>query len=139
MAKNKTIQTNNSVLTYVNGINDEKKRQDCAQLIELLHAQTGLEAKMWGTSIIGFGSYHYTYKSGHRGEAPLISIASRTNALTIYLASDSNQKQELLQQVGKHKTGKGCLYIQKLEDIDLEVLRKMVVHSIESIQRLYPS
>ena len=93
---------------------------------------------MWGTSIVGFGIYHYKYESGREGNAPLAGIASRANAITLYLASNFDKREELLSKFGKHKTGKGCIYIQKLEDIDTGILTKMVKNSIEHRKKQYP-
>ncbi len=139
MAKNKTIETQNSVADFLTTITDEKKRKDCSTIIDLITEHTGLEPKMWGTSIVGFGIYHYKYESGHEGTAPLAGIASRTNAITLYLGSDFDKKEELLSKFGKYKTGKGCIYIQELEDIDTGILTKMVKNSIEHRKKLYPS
>ena len=139
MAKNKTIETQNSVANFLTTITDEKKRKDCSTIIDLITEHTGLEPKMWGTSIVGFGIYHYKYESGHEGTAPLAGIASRTNAITLYLGSDFDKKEELLSKFGKYKTGKGCIYIQELEDINTGILTKMVKNSIEHRKKLYPS
>ncbi len=135
MAKNKTTETKNSVEEYLNNILDEARRKDCSEIIELIKQQTGLEPKMWGSAIVGFGSYHYKYQSGHEGDAPLVGFASRANAIVLYLASDFEQRTELLQKFGKHKTGKACIYIQKLEDIDTNILKKMVNNAFEHAKR----
>lgn len=137
MAKNKTIETQNSVAGFLTTIIDEKKRKDCSAIIDLITEHTGLEPKMWGTSIVGFGSYHYKYESGREGDAPLAGLASRTNAITLYL-SNFDKKEELLTKFGKHTTGKGCIYIQKPEDIDTSILIKMVKNSIEHRKKQYP-
>ena len=109
MEKNKTIETQNSVADLLTTITDEKKRKDCSTIIDLITEHTGLESKMWGTSIVGFGMYHDKYKSGREGDAPLAGIASRTNAITLYLTSNFDKRKELLSKLGKHKTGKGCI------------------------------
>jgi Domain of unknown function (DU1801) len=137
MAKNKTIETQNNVSDFLTTITDEKRRKDCSAIIDLITGHTGLEPKMWGTSIVGFGIYHYKYESGHEGSAPLAGMASRTNGITLYLSNFDN-KEELLAKFGKHKAGKGCIYIQKLEDIDTSVLTKMVKNSIMHMKRQYP-
>ena len=137
MAKNKTTETQNNVADFLTTITDEKKRQDFSAIIKLITEHTGFEPKMWGTSIVGFGIYHYKYESGHEGSAPLAGIASRANAITLYL-SNFDKKEELLSKFGKHKTGKGCIYIQKLEDIDDSILTKMVKNSIEHRKKQYP-
>ncbi len=135
MAKNKTIETENSVADFLTTITDEKKRTDCSTIIDLITKQTGLEPKMWGSSIVGFGSYHYIYDSGRMGDAPLVGIAARVNAITLYLGSNFDNRDELLSQFGKHKSSKGCIYVQKLEDIDIHVLMEMVKNSIEHRQQ----
>ena len=130
MAKNKTIETQDSVPGFLMTIKDEKRRRDFSAIIDLITEHTGLEPKMWGTSIVGFGIYHYKYESGREGNAPLAGIASRANAITLYLSSTFDEREELLAKFGKHKTGKGCIYFQKLEDIDTGILIKMVKNSI---------
>jgi len=131
MAKNKTTETQSSVSDFLAKVTDQKRKQDCSAIINLISEHTGLEPRMWGTSIVGFGSYHYKYESGHEGDAPLTGVASRANAITLYLTSEFDKKEELLPKLGKFKTGKGCIYIQKLEDIDPGILIKMVKNSIE--------
>jgi hypothetical protein len=138
MAKNKTIETENSVTDFLASISDTKRREDCESIIELLGKLSGFEPKMWGTAIVGFGIYNYKYESGHEGNAPLVGLASRKNAITLYLASTFEEKETLLSQLGKHKTSKACLYIQKLEDIDIDILSQLVKKSIARIKELYP-
>lgn len=139
MAKNKTRETDNSVADFLSAIEDSKRREDCASIIDLLNELSGFEPKIWGTGIVGFGIYNYKYESGHEGNAPLVGIASRKNAITIYLASAFEGKETLLSQLGKHKTSKACLYIQKLDDIDITILGQLVKKSIAYIKNLYPS
>ena len=139
MAKNKTIETENSVSVFLASISDIKRREDCVSIIDLLNNLSGFEPKMWGTAIVGFGIYNYKYESGHEGNAPLVGLASRQNAITIYLASGFDEKETLLSQLGKHKSSKACLYIQKLEDIDIAVLSQLVQKSISHIKELYPN
>jgi hypothetical protein len=131
MAKNKTIESEKSVAVYLSAIGDMQRRKDFSAIMDLITKQTGLEPKMWGTAIVGFGSYHYKYESGREGDAPLTGIACRANAITLYLGSAFDKRDELLAKFGKHKTGKGCVYIQKLEDIDLGILAKMVKNSVD--------
>lgn len=107
-------------------------------MINLLSKLSGFEPKMWGTSIVGFGIYNYKYESGHSGNAPLAGLASRKNALTVYLASTFDERETLLSKLGKHKSSKACLYIQKLEDIDIAILEQLVKKSIVCIKELYP-
>ena len=137
MAKNKTTETQNSVASFLKTIKDEQKRKDCSTIIDLLTKHTGLEPKMWGTAIVGFGSYHYKYESGREGDAPLAGLSPRANAITLYLCN-AKEKAELLKKLGKHKIGGGCVYIQKLEDIDTAILIKMVDNSIKYIRSKYP-
>jgi nucleoid DNA-binding protein len=130
MAKNKTVETEASVAAYLKTISNEKKRKDFSAIIDLITEQTGLEPKMWGTAIVGFGTYHYKYESGREGDAPLTGIASRANNITFYLGSDFDKKEELLAKFGKHKISGGCIHIQKLEDIDTGILKKLVKNSV---------
>jgi hypothetical protein len=139
MAKNKTIETENSVADFLGTISDAKRREDCMSIIDLLSKISGFEPKMWGSSIVGFGIYNYKYESGHAGNAPLAGLASRKNAITVYMASAFDQREELLSQLGKHKSSKACLYIQKLEDIDIKILSQLIKKSIERIKELYPN
>jgi hypothetical protein len=141
MAKstNKTTETADSVTDFLNSVADETKRADSFQLVKIMKEQTGFEAKMWGPSIVGFGSYHYKYASGREGDAPLVGFSPRAKEISLYLAQDFIQKQELLQHFGKHRTGAGCVYIKKLQDINIEVLGKMIASSVKHLQQIYPS
>ena len=137
MAKNKTTEKKSSVAAFLKTIKDENKRKDCAAIIEIIANHTGLDAKMCGTSIIGFGSYHYKYESGREGDAPLVAFSPRVNAITLYL-SGAKDKVELLKKFGKHKMGGGCIYIQKLDDIETGILIKLVDNTIKHLRSLYP-
>ena len=123
MAANKTTENSNSVKAFINAIADEKKRKDCDDLVSIFSQQSGFPAKMWGTSIVGFGSYHYTYESGRDGDAPLTAFSARKNAIVLYLSVGFESREKHLSKLGKHKSGKGCIYIQKLADIDIEILK----------------
>ena len=126
MAKqNKTVETKETVAAFIKKIKDEKRRKDFATVVEMMKKQTKLDPKMWGTAIVGYGSYHYKYESGREGDAPLIGLASRANAITLYIG-DFEKKEELLSKLGKHKIGGGCLHIQKLENIELSILNKII-------------
>ena len=138
MAKNKTTQTERSVTGFISSIEDETKRDDSYSLIKLMQAQTGFEPKMWGPSIIGFGSYHYKYASGHEGDAPLVGFSPRKDAISLYLFN-FNGKDELLKKFGKHKAAKACIYVKKLADIDSKVLKTMITNSVEYIRNIYPA
>jgi hypothetical protein len=131
MAKNKTTETTKSVTAFVNAISDTTKRKDSFEIIDLMTEQTGFEAKLWGPSIIGFGTYHYVYDSGREGDMPIVAFSPRSTAIVFYLSSNFEKREELLAKLGKHKTGKGCIYVKKLEDIDMSVLRKMVHLSVK--------
>ncbi len=138
MTKNKTLETENSVAQFLTTITDEKKRMDCLTIINLITEHTLLEAKMWGPSIVGFGSYHYKYDSGREGDAPLFGIAARASGIALYLVSVFSDREELLLKFGTHKTDKGCVQIKKLEDIDTNILIKMVQNSIDYRRKQYP-
>ncbi len=130
MAKIKTTQTSKSVTSFITAIPDDKKRKDSFSIIEIMQKLTGFEPKMWGPSIVGFGKYHYKYNSGHEGDMPLAAFSPRSTAIVIYLSDTFENKDELFKKLGKYTAGKVCLYIKKLEDIDLTVLEKMITNSI---------
>lgn len=138
MATQKTLPTENNVQSFLDSVPDEKKRRDCYTALELMQKASGYPAKMWGPSIVGFGSYHYKYASGHEGDAPLTGFSPRKEALTFYVMPGGDHQEKLLQKLGKHKTGKGCLYIKKLEDVDLEVLKELVTECVRLVQAKYP-
>lgn len=139
MAKNKTTQTEISVTDFINAVEDDTKRNDSFELITIMQKQTGFEAKMWGPSIIGFGSYHYKYASGHEGDAPLVGFSPRKDAFSFYACLTDENKEELLPNFGKHKVAKACVYFKKLADIDPEILKKMISLSVKNLNKLYPS
>ncbi|HTS45364.1 MAG TPA: DUF1801 domain-containing protein [Puia sp.] len=134
MAKLKTVETSNSVTKFINSVKDETKRNDSFSIIKLITKQTGLEPRMWGSSIVGFGTYHYKYASGHEGDMPLVGFSPRSTAIVFYFCGNVEEKKELLQKLGKHKAGKGCVYVKKLQDINIEVLEKMVAGSIDYLK-----
>ena len=131
MAKNKTTETKESVIEFIGKITDINKRNDFSSITNLIKKNTGLEPKMWGTAIVGFGSYHYKYESGREGDAPLAGISPRANSIALYLGCEPGKRDELLSKLGKHKLSESCIHIQKLEDIDTGILIKMVKNSIE--------
>ncbi|MBB3840008.1 hypothetical protein FHS57_004021 [Runella defluvii] len=137
MSKNKTTETNASVSDFLNAVKDETKRADSFKLVELFESITGSPAKLWGPSIVGFGSYHYKYESGREGEAPLVAFSPRAAALTVYLSTSFDQREELLSQLGKYKTEKGCIYIKRLSEVNLDVLEELIIKQIEHTQQLY--
>ena len=138
MAKtgNKTTENKNSVTDFIKSVPDEQRKKDAFALIEIIKKQSGFDAKMWGSAIIGFGSYHYKYESGREGDAPLVGFSPRKNEFALYIPN-FEQKEELLKEFGKHKTAKACVYIKKVEDINIEVLKKMVTHSIRFLKAKY--
>jgi Domain of unknown function (DU1801) len=136
MAKNKTFETTKSITSFIDAVPDETKRDDSYQLIELMKGLTGFDPKMWGPSIIGFGSCHYRYESGHEGDMPVASFSPRSTGLVIY-GMGSEKNSDLQKKLGKHKASKGCLYIRKLEDVDAHVLKKMISNSIKDLKSRY--
>ena len=130
MAESKTRATDINVESYLSAIEDESRRKDCEALASLMTKATKQPAKMWGTSIVGFGSYHYKYESGREGDSPLAGFSSRKGDITLYLASDLSRHDELLSRLGKHKQGQGCLYIRKLSDVDLKTLEQLIASSV---------
>ena len=139
MAKNKTAETQSSVIDFINAVDSEAKRNDAFDLVKIMKTITGFEPKMWGPSIIGFGTYHYKYATGHEGDAPLAAFSPRKAATTVYFYLPEEKREALFLNLGKHKVSKACIYIKKLADIDIEILKKIVLLSIEEVQNLYPS
>lgn len=138
MAKNKTTQTSISVDDYISVIKDETMRKDSFSLTQLIKKQTGLEPKMWGPSIVGFGSHHYKYESGREGDSPNIAFSPRASSIAIYLSGNFDDRETLLQKFGKYKSDKGCVHIKTLAEIDKDVLKKMIANHIKHIKELYP-
>jgi hypothetical protein len=137
MAENKTKPTRASVAGYLAAIKGETRRKDCETLSKLMAKVTKSPAAMWGPSIVGFGSCHYKYESGREGDMCMVGFSSRKDAISLYGMAGFEGNAELLKKLGKHKTGKGCLYIRSLEDVDLKVLEKLVVSSIAGLKRRY--
>ena len=124
MSENKTKKTNESIEKYINSIKDENVKKDCYTIIKLMQSITQKEPKMWGSSIIGFGDYHYKYASGREGDFFLTGFSPRKQNLALYLMGGLENQKDKLKKLGKHKTGKSCLYIKSLEDIDKKVLKE---------------
>jgi hypothetical protein len=139
MVKNKTTETNASVTGFVNKVENEVKRSDSYKLIEIYKSITGIEPIMWGPTIIGFGSYHYKYASGHEGDAPLAAFSPRKDSLVVYIATEFENREYLLSQLGKHKSSKACVYVKKLSDIDLKILERIIINSMAYAIKLYGS
>lgn len=138
MAELKTRPNDQDVVTFLNGVADEKKRKDSFALLEMMREVTGLEPVMWGDSIIGFGTYHYRYASGREGDMALTGFSPRKQNLTVYITSGFDHYQDLLQKLGKHSTSKTCLYIKRLDDIDLDILKELVRLSVHHMVKTNP-
>lgn len=139
MYKQKTKETDSSVIQFIECVENLKKRKDAYELLDIFTDTTGYEAKMWGPSIIGFGSYHYKYETGHEGDAPLVGFSPRKAKFSLYFATGDVKREDLLNSLGKHTSGKACVYINKLADIDVDVLKKLINQSITFLQETYPS
>lgn len=137
MAALKTKPTVASVDGFLKGVVDEARREDCLTLMRIMRQATGAEPMMWGSSIVGFGSYHYKYASGREGDWFLTGFAPRKRDLTIYIMSGFENYEVLLDKLGKHKRAKSCLYIKHLADLDLRVLRKLVSESVKQVKQMY--
>ena len=135
---NKTQPTTTSVESFLATIDDDGKRADASALAAVMAEVTGLQGRMWGASIVGFGSYHYRYASGREGDFFQTGFSPRKRALTVYVLSGFAEHQALLGRLGKHATGKSCLYIRRLADVDLGVLREIIEHSVRYIRANYP-
>ncbi|PKO04356.1 MAG: hypothetical protein CVU41_17555 [Chloroflexi bacterium HGW-Chloroflexi-3] len=139
MAELKTKKNDGSIEGFLNNVEPEKKRADSVKILELMRKVTGLEPKMWGDSMIGLGKYHYRYATGHESDAGLVGFSPRKQNLTLYLMGcyvhpDDKQYDELFSKLGKFKQGKSCLYIHKLEDVDMNVLEKLVRKSYHDMK-----
>ena len=137
MPENKTKPTGASVEEYIASRANEQQRKDCQQLMVLLKKLTRQSPKMWGPSIVGYGSYRYTYESGRTGEAPLAGFAIRSRELVVYMVADNDKQKALLTKLGKHKMGKSCLYFKQLADLDKSVLEQLVAGSVAGVRQRY--
>ena len=137
MAELKTKENDASVEVFINSIEDERKKQDARTILTLMEKVMETKPKMWGTSIVGFGSYHYKYPTGREGDWFITGFSPRKQNLTLYIMSGFAKYNEILTRLGKYKTGKSCLYIKKIEDIDVNVLQELVAQSIEYIKKTY--
>lgn len=132
MAENKTKQNDASVIAFLDGLVDQKRRQDSYVVLGLMQKITACEPKMWGDSIVGFGSQHYKYASGREGDMPLMGFSPRKQSLTLYIITGSDDQQPLLSRLGKFKLGKSCLYVNQLEDVDLATLEELIISSVRT-------
>jgi hypothetical protein len=142
MAETKTKPTTVSVTEFLAQIEDPQKRADSKTLIDLMSRATGKKQKMWGRDIVGFGEYHYRYASGQEGDAPLVAFSPRKSEFSIYLygaEGDVADRSELLARLGKHRMGKACLYVKRLDQIDTAVLEQLVENSIVTLKSMYPT
>ncbi|HTY37802.1 MAG TPA: DUF1801 domain-containing protein [Bacteroidota bacterium] len=131
MAENKTKPTTIKVTAFLNKISDKKLRADCFGLVELMQSVSNCEPTMWGSAIIGFGTYHYVYESGREGDTIIIGFAPRKQNIALYLAGGLSLIEKELAVLGKHTTGKGCLYLKSLDDVDIAVLKKIVAKAFK--------
>jgi hypothetical protein len=139
MKENKTQETDSPVIDFINSIENEQKRNDSFELIRIFQDASGFEPKMWGPSIIGFGSYHYKYDSGREDDAPLAGFSPRKAAISLYLLCDlEGQQPDLLAKLGKFKNAKSCVYINKLSDVRIDVMKELIQESIKFTLKKYP-
>lgn len=138
MAENKTRTTDKSVQAFIDSVEDERKREDCLALVQLMQDVTGEEPRMWGDTMVGFGSYHYKYASGREGDMFLAGFSPRKQNLTLYIMAGFDEYEALLSRLGKYKTGKACLYVKSLRDVDMDVLKDMVERSVQHMRETNP-
>ena len=135
MAENKTKPTKSSATAFLSKIKDRQLRDDCFAILEMMQRVSNFEPVMWGSAIIGFGTYHYVYESGREGDTILIGFSPRKQNISIYLMGGLNKVENELSKLGKYKTGKGCLYIKSLSDVNVEVLKKVFAKAFKEAQR----
>ena len=138
MAELKTQRNQDDVDAFLDAIDDERKREDSKALREMMAEVTGDDGAMWGTSIVGFGSYHYTYATGREGDWFKVGFSPRKQNLTLYIMSGFDEYEPMLERLGKHSTGKSCLYVKRLSDVDTDVLRDLVETSVRHIEATNP-
>jgi hypothetical protein len=136
MAELKTKQTEASVEKFLNQVADEARREDCFRIAKMMEEITGSQPKMWGASIVGFGSYHYKYASGQEGDWPITGFSPRKQDLTLYIMPGFAEHGDLMKQLGKHRTGKSCLYIKQLSDIHVPTLKKLIRASVKTMKQM---
>ena len=134
----KTRETESSVIKFIENVENIKKREDAYKLLDIFSETTGFTAKMWGPSIIGFGSYHYKYESGHEGDAAVVGFSPRKAKISLYFAPGDEKREDLLKDFGKHTSGKACVYINKVADIDVDVLKALINQSVIFLRNTYP-
>ena len=139
MYEAKTKETESNVIEFIEKVENPKKREDAYKLLDIFTETTGFKAKMWGPSIIGFGSYHYKYASGHEGDAALVGFSPRKAKISLYFQTYDTNREELLKDFGKYTTGKACVYINKVEDINVDVLKQLINQSVAFLKKTYPA
>jgi Domain of unknown function (DU1801) len=139
VAELKTKPTQESVRSYLSAIDDPARRADARTLCSMMQELSGEKPAMWGASMVGFGSYHYTYATGRQGDWPLVAFAARKDKLTVYLMDGFESRADLLDRLGKHSKGKSCLHIRRLDDVDVQVLRQLVKRSIAQMRQVPPA
>ncbi|NHN35614.1 DUF1801 domain-containing protein [Paenibacillus agricola] len=139
MYEQKTKETDNSVIEFIENIENLKKREDAYKLLHIFTEATGYPAKMWGPSIIGFGTYHYKYESGHEGDAPLVGFSPRKAKISLYFATGETDREALLKDFGKYTAAKACVYINKVADINVDVLGALINQSVRYLKEKYPN
>jgi hypothetical protein len=133
MAELKTQPTKSSVTDFINNVSDEQRRKDCKEVVKIMKEVTGAKPVMWGSSIVGFGRHLYKYASGREGEWPVAAFSPRKNDLTIYFMPGFQDDTDLMSRLGKYKTGKSCLYLKTLADVDANALRKLIEKSVDAL------
>lgn len=139
MAENKTRPNRQSVGAFIDAIEPAERRKDCRTLLRLMKDATGTQPKMWGSSIVGFGNYNYKYGSGREGNWFVTGFSPRKQDLTLYLMAGVERYPDLLKKLGKHKIGRSCLYLKRLDDVNVDVLKKLVGESVKYVRRNYPA
>lgn len=139
MYQQKTKETDQSVLEFIEKIEHPRRKEEAYQLLDLFSEASGHPAKMWGPSIIGFGSIHYKYPTGHEGDMALVGFSPRKAKISIYSMLDADKKQAFLDRLGKHSAGVGCIYVNRLTDIELPVLQELLVATIKDLETRYPN
>lgn len=137
MAEQKTTPTRVRVNDFIAAIADERRRRDCRTLLKLMREATGEKPVMWGPTIIGFGQYHFRYASGHEGDCFLAGFSPRKQALSVYIMAGFDGSRELLSKLGKYKTGKSCLYVRSLDDVDLPTLKALIVQAVRQMRKAH--
>lgn len=137
MAENKTRQNDKSVKAFIDAVTDKNKREDCREIVKMMQEITHKQPKIWGDSIVGFGSYHYKYDSGREGDYFITGVSPRKQNVTVYIMPGFSSYQPLMKKLGKYKTGKSCLYIKKLDEIDRNVLKELISKSVDYMKDTY--